>query len=104
MPFMLTMLITLAFSVYLLFTPAHALYHLMQLTKMSTSFKFFLSALALVGFAGSYLGEKWLFPFFAMVVGHWKNGGVDANGKRRKKQGRKLYKIVLETDDGVAER
>jgi cation-transporting ATPase 13A2 len=97
---MLTMVTTLAFSIYLLFAPAHALYSIMQLTKMSLSFKFFIGALAIFGFALSYIGEKWLFQILARSIGQWKNSGVDENGKKKQKKGRKLYKIVEEDDFG----
>lgn len=94
---MLTMSTTFAFSMYMLFAPAHALYSLMQLTKLSTMYKFFIALLAFVGFVASYVGEKWLFSWLAKAIGHWKNSGVDGNGKRKQKEGRKRYKLIMES-------
>ena len=84
------MTLTLVFSSYMLFMPAHWLYKLMELTKTSLSFKLLILVVAAVGFVASYAGEKWLFPYLARQIGLWKARVL----KRTKK--RKQYKVVLE--------
>lgn len=90
-PFVITMVIVLMISTWMLFGPAEWLYKLMELTPMSLEFKGFLLALAVGGFAVSYSSEKFLFPSFAKWVGRVK---VLLSPQSKKK--RKEYKVIAE--------
>lgn len=88
---MVTLVVTLIFSSYMLFDPALWLYNLMQLTGMSLGFKGWLFALAVGTFGIAYISERHLFPELARVVGQ---GIRKLRGNRLKK--RKQYKVLLE--------
>ena len=87
LPFVITMVITLMISTWMLFGPVQWLYDLMELTPMSMAFKIFLLILAVGGFAISYGCEKHVFPRLASWIGRLK-------GKEGKK--RKEYKVIRE--------
>lgn len=91
LPFVITILITLVTTCYMLFDPAQWLVKLMQLTYMSASFKVFLLVLGLGNFAIAYVGEKFVLPVIAKWIGLLK---VKINPKWRKK--RKEYKLIME--------
>jgi len=61
----------------------------MELTFLSTSFKWSLLAIALIGFGISAMGERWVLPEIAKVIGMLKV-------KMGKKKERKRYKIMEE--------
>ena len=90
-PFVVTMVVSLLLATYMLFDPAHWLYDLMQLTYLPHYFKVFLLALAIGGFAVSYVAERFMFPPLARLIGK-------ANTKLRpsRKKRRKEYKVVAE--------
>ncbi|PSN71127.1 P-type ATPase-like protein [Corynespora cassiicola Philippines] len=92
LPFVVTMLITLIITGYMLFDPAKWIVHLMELTYMDTSFKVFILALGLGNFALAYMSEKFVFPGLAKWIGVAK---VKINPKWKKK--RKAYKEILES-------
>ncbi|KAG5287083.1 cation-transporting ATPase [Histoplasma ohiense] len=69
-PFVVTIIVTFMFSSYMLFEPAKWLFNFMQLTEMSTWFKFWIMGLALVNFSIAWLGERLVFPRLARLVGH----------------------------------
>jgi len=90
-PFVVTMMVALGISSYMLFDPARWLSDLMELTGMSVKFEVFLVVLALGGFAVMWIGEKELFPRVAKGVGRLWARMRPGKGKERKQ-----YKIILE--------
>ncbi|KAF2474203.1 uncharacterized protein BDR25DRAFT_323219 [Lindgomyces ingoldianus] len=91
LPFVITMLLTLAITFYLLFDPAHWLFKLMELTYLSPVFKVFILALGIGNFVLAFLSERFLLPRMAMWVGWIK---IRVNPKWKKK--RKAYKEIAE--------
>lgn len=90
-PFVVTVVVALLFSSYMLIDPGSWLADFMQLTWMTTGFKIFILVLAMGGFAVAWAAEKWVSLWFAAVFGMahdwlWP--------QRRKK--RKQYKLLLE--------
>lgn len=75
----------------MLFDPATWLASLMQLTKTPIEFKLFLLALALGGFSGAWVVEKYLSIWIARVLGKASVLVWPQSGKKRK-----IYKIILE--------
>ncbi|KAL1958314.1 hypothetical protein VTO42DRAFT_4631 [Malbranchea cinnamomea] len=90
-PFVVTILVTLMFSTYMLFYPAKWLYRLMELTYMSTLFKDWLLALAIGGFIVAYVSERRLFPVLARFIGRSYQRLLPSKKKERRK-----YKVLLE--------
>ena len=90
LPFVITLLIALAISSYMLFDPAPWLYDLMELTWMSVGFRVFVLVLGLGSFAVSYLCERLVFQRLAAVIGRLR---VRLSGRRKK---RKDYKVIAE--------
>ncbi|KAG9877897.1 hypothetical protein KCU94_g21845, partial [Aureobasidium melanogenum] len=88
LPFVITMVVAVGVSAYMLFDPAPWLVSLMELTDMSTSFRVFILVLAAGGFACSYLAERAVFPPLAKWIGK-------ANAKLRPshQKKRKEYKL-----------
>ncbi|KAF1957513.1 hypothetical protein CC80DRAFT_443816 [Byssothecium circinans] len=89
LPFITTIFIALAITLYILFDPAMWLMKFMQLTYMGVGFKVFLLLLGLGNFALAYLGEKVVLPVIARWIGILK---VKINPRFGKK--RKEYKII----------
>lgn len=90
-PFVVTMVVALAISSYMLFDPADWLFDLMELTWMSFSFRGFIVALAVGGFSISYAAERILFPRLAKFIGVARTRLRPEHQKKRKE-----YKVVLE--------
>ncbi|KAK0259419.1 hypothetical protein B0A54_02868 [Friedmanniomyces endolithicus] len=90
LPFVITLLVDLAITSYMLFDPAPWLYNLMQLTWMSQGFRIFVLTLGVGMFGVSYLAERQVFPRLAKWVGTFNQR---FRGKEKKKKG---YKVVLE--------
>lgn len=91
MPFVVTIVVALLFSSYMLFDPAEPFAKFMQLTRLSVDFKLFILVLALGGFACAWVFERRVFLLLARALGKihdrlWPN---------RRKQ-RKKYKVILE--------
>lgn len=91
-PFVITMMVVVGISTYMLFDPAPWLYDLMELTWMSISFRGFIVVLALGSFSCSYLAERLLFPRLSKWIGQ---AYVKLRPQSKKK--RKEYKVVLES-------
>lgn len=87
-PFVVTIVIALIVSSYMLLDPATWLQRLMELTFLSTAFKIILLGLGMVGFGSSWVAEKHLLPHLAKVVGKIKD--------RSRPKKRKLYKVLQE--------
>jgi cation-transporting ATPase 13A2 len=90
LPFVVTLLVALAISSYMLFDAAPWLYELMELTWMSVGFRVFVLVLGMGSFACSYLAERQIFPRLAGLVGRAR---VRWTGRAKK---RKAYKVILE--------
>jgi cation-transporting ATPase 13A3/4/5 len=90
LPFISTIFLTLALSVYMLFDPADWVMRWMELTEMDVPFKVFLLVLGLGNFAVAYLAEHLLLPGLAKWIGVMK---VKIGGERWRKK-RKEYKII----------
>ncbi|THY34942.1 hypothetical protein D6D01_01751 [Aureobasidium pullulans] len=92
LPFVITMVVAVGVSAYMLFDPAPWLVDLMELTDMSISFQVFILVLAIGGFACSYLAERVVFPPLSKWIGK-------ANAKLRPshQKKRKEYKLIAES-------
>ncbi|GAM86777.1 hypothetical protein ANO11243_047970 [Dothideomycetidae sp. 11243] len=91
LPFVVTMVVALAISTYLLFDPSEWLSDFMELTWMSMSFRGFVIVLAVGGFAVSYASERVLFPHVAKFIGVARRKLRPEHQKKRKE-----YKLILE--------
>ncbi|RYN49596.1 putative cation-transporting ATPase [Alternaria tenuissima] len=92
LPFVTTIFVTLAITLYMLFDPAAWVMSAMELTYLDTPFKVFIMALGLGNFAMAYLGENMLFPGLSKWIGVAK---VKFGGQGMQKK-RKEYKIIQE--------
>jgi cation-transporting P-type ATPase 13A2 len=90
-PFVVTIVVALLFSTYMLVDPMAPLRKVMQLTSMPMEFKMFLLILALVGFGMSWIAEKQALPRLARMIG---KASDRFRPKHRKK--RKIYKLLEE--------
>ncbi|MCJ1378786.1 hypothetical protein MMC17_001885 [Xylographa soralifera] len=91
LPFVVTIVVALLFSAYMLLDPGAGFAEFMQLTFLSTNFKIFILILATGGFICAWIGERHIFPQLAKAAGKthdfiWP--------QRRKK--RKEYKLLLD--------
>jgi len=89
-PFVVTIVVALLVSVYMLLDPSEGLMRFMQLTSMSWDFKTFIMLLGCGYIALAWVSEKYLLPAIAKYLGvlhTWVTG----NPKQKKK-----YKTVLE--------
>lgn len=91
LPFVVTVVATTLFSVYMLFDPGVWLANLMQLTDLSIDFKFVLLVLALGGLACAWIAERVMFLWLARLLGKLH----DTLWPHRRKK-RKEYKRLLE--------
>lgn len=91
LPFVITMVVALLVSTYMLFDPAPWVLKLMQLTYMDFDFRGFLVVLAIGGFALSYTSEKYVFPTVAKAIGKLKQRL--SKGEKKRKQ----YKEILQS-------
>ncbi|KAI1312868.1 hypothetical protein F5Y03DRAFT_339520 [Xylaria venustula] len=89
-PFVTTILFALAIVLYMIFTPAHWLRKLMQLTRISLSFKITLLVLGLVYLVLAWMGENYLFQPLARAFGKAKHS-LTKTAKQRKE-----YKVIYE--------
>ncbi|KAI9746524.1 MAG: hypothetical protein M1818_000237 [Claussenomyces sp. TS43310] len=90
LPFVVTIVVALLFSSYMLFDPAKWLAKFMQLTEMAPDFKIFILLLGIGYFLLAWLAEKYALPRLAKVIGK----GVQKVRKTPKQ--RKTYKVVQE--------
>ncbi|KAL7274630.1 hypothetical protein RUND412_002462 [Rhizina undulata] len=86
-PFVITIILALLSATYILASPATWLYHLMQLTYLSTSFKYTIVAISIAGFILSMIGEGYIFPKLAKIF-----GGIKITLGEKGHRKRKLYK------------
>ncbi|KAJ5061437.1 hypothetical protein J3E74DRAFT_465356 [Bipolaris maydis] len=93
LPFITTIFVTLAITLYMLFDPAKWVMQAMELTYMDVPFKVFILTLGLGNFTLAYVSERVLFPGLAKWIGVAK---VKLGGKGMQKK-RKEYKIIAES-------
>jgi len=92
LPFVVTMVVALLISTYMLLDPADWLYDLMALTDMPNGFKGFLVALGVGYVACAYTSEQLLFPRLAKWVGEARKKMFPQSQKKRKE-----YKLIMES-------
>jgi cation-transporting ATPase 13A3/4/5 len=90
LPFVVTMLVALGISTYMLFDPAEWVQSVMELTWTSNAFRVFILILSIGSFATSYLCERTLFPRLAKTMGR-----LSQSWSRTEKK-RKEYKVITE--------
>lgn len=90
MPFVVTVVVTLLFSSYMLFDPSEWLAKFMQLTPMSWDFRLFILILGGGYIAIAWILEQYLLPRLAKFIGMAKTS-ITRTPKQRKQ-----YKLVLE--------
>jgi len=88
LPFVVTLLIALAVSSYMLFDPAPWLSRLMELTWMSPNFRVFILVLGIGYCVCAYVAERQFLPYLAKWIGRFNQRVM---GKKKK---RKEYKLV----------
>jgi hypothetical protein len=86
---MITVVIGIAATTFMIFFCPRWLSDLMQLTRMPAKFKLWLVSAALVGFGVSMIGEEYVLPKIARAIGSKKPSIVGGAGRQRKK-----YKIL----------
>ncbi|ODA83826.1 hypothetical protein RJ55_02342 [Drechmeria coniospora] len=89
-PFMATIALTSAATLYMLLAPAHGLMKLMQLTRMSWDYKLFLAELGVM-----YLMMAWIFDKY-LAVGLARFLAVARERITGRSKKRKAYKIIRE--------
>ncbi|KAL3425620.1 p-type ATPase [Phlyctema vagabunda] len=90
LPFVVTIVVTLLFSSYMLFDPSEWLAKFMQLTQMSWDFKVFILVLGLGYVALAWIAENYVLPRLAKYLGMFKQS-LTKTPKQRKQ-----YKLILE--------
>ena len=90
-PFVVTVVVTMLFSLYMLLDPTEWLQKFMDLTAMSMDYELKLLAMGLVGFVTAYYAERHVFPGLARYVGKLKRVLRPSHQKKRKR-----YKEILE--------
>jgi cation-transporting P-type ATPase 13A2 len=89
-PFVVTIVVALLVSTYMLFDPSESVAKFMQLTKMSWDFRSFVLVLGIGYIALAWTSENYLLPRLAKYLGKLKTAVT------RKPKQRKAYKVVLE--------
>jgi cation-transporting P-type ATPase 13A2 len=90
-PFVVTIVVTLLISLYMLLDPAKWLSDFMDLTEMSLNYELFLLVLAAVGFGVAYVAERYIFQVVAKYIGRLNKTLLRPSQKKRKQ-----YKVILE--------
>ncbi|ORY72025.1 uncharacterized protein BCR38DRAFT_454387 [Pseudomassariella vexata] len=89
-PFMSTIVAALALTTYMTLAPAHWVKHLMQLTKISSSFKITILVLGVTYFVLSWTAESYVFQRLARELGKVKLALTKTPKKRKE------YKVIAE--------
>ena len=87
---MVTIVVALLFSSYMLFDPSESVVNSMQLTKMSWDFRSFILVLGIGYIALAWTSENYFLQRLAKYLGKLKTAVT------RKPKQRKAYKTVLE--------
>ncbi|TEY80563.1 hypothetical protein BOTCAL_0037g00180 [Botryotinia calthae] len=90
LPFVVTIVVALLFSLYMLFDPSQWLANFMQLTEMSWDFEVFILFLGVGYISLAWTAENYLLPKLGKYLGILKTS------ISRKPKQRKIYKLVLE--------
>ncbi|KAL2848451.1 hypothetical protein BJY01DRAFT_155608 [Aspergillus pseudoustus] len=90
-PFLVVIVLDLAFSSYMLYRPSGWVKRVMQLTDLSDAFATWLLGLALGSFLLAWLAERKLFPQLARILGRVKIILQPGHQKQRRQ-----YKVLLE--------
>ena len=89
-PFVVTIVVALLFSSYMLFDPSESLARFMQLTKLTWDFRCFILMLG-IGYIGlAWTAENYILTRLAKYLGILKTSIT------RKPKQRKKYKVILE--------
>ena len=89
-PFVGTIIAALVLITYMVLEPAHWLRKLMQLTKMSYSFKTTLIGLGIIYFVLAWVSENYIFPRLSRALGKAR---LALSNKPKQ---RKEYKVIAE--------
>ena len=89
MPFVVTIVVALLFTSYMLFDPSEGFARFMQLTPMTWDFKTFLLVLGIGYIAVAWTMETYVLPRLAKYLGQIK---TSVTGKAKV---RKQYKVIL---------
>lgn len=89
-PFVVTIVVALLISSYMLLDPAEWLFNFMELTEMSLGFKFKLLLLAAVSFGIAWTSERYVLPGMARLFGQISKR-VKAGAQKKRKE----YKVLL---------
>lgn len=90
-PLIVTIVVDLIVSSYMLFDPPEWIAKTMQLTFVSRGFAFWLFALAISTFLLSLVTERKLFPTLSRTIGHLKTQLRPGTQKQRRQ-----YKVLLD--------
>ena len=90
-PFVVTIVVALLFSAYMLLDPGASLRAFMQLTFLSLQFKIFIIVIAIGGFICAWIGERHAFPWLAKALGRTHDWIWPQRRKTRKE-----YKVLSE--------
>ncbi|KAF8859586.1 P-type ATPase-like protein [Acephala macrosclerotiorum] len=90
LPFVVTIVVALLFTAYMLFDPSESFAKFMQLTPMSWDFKSFILVLGVGYIALAWATENYVFPRLAKYLGMLKTR-ISRTPKKRK-----AYKLILE--------
>ncbi|KAG4034048.1 hypothetical protein MFRU_003g00260 [Monilinia fructicola] len=90
LPFVVTIVVALLFSLYMLFDPSQWLANFMQLTELSWDFEVFILILGIGYISLAWSSENYLLPKLGKYLGILKTSIT------RKPKQRKTYKLVLE--------
>ena len=90
-PFVVTIVVALLFSVYMLVDPGIWLSDVMNLTELSINFRLFILILALGGSTCAWIAERHAFPWIARLLGQAHDRVWPQRVKKRKE-----YKLLLE--------
>ena len=90
-PFLLSIVVSLLCSCYMLFGPSGWVTRVMQLTFLSRGFASWLLALAIGSFLFAWLAERTFYPFLAKILG---DAYIYLRPAYRKQ--RRQYKVLLD--------
>jgi cation-transporting ATPase 13A3/4/5 len=95
--FILTIVLTLVLTTFITITPTHWFHKVLQLTRMSPQFSFFLIGLALLHYLLASIGESFVFTKIVQVLSRMQSRMTKSAGKKRK-----VWKLVSEEMDAAS--
>lgn len=90
LPFVATIAVAVLITLYMILGPAHWVKKLMQLTKISWSFKGTIIGLGVIFLVVAWVAEHYLFPKLARLIGQVKEAITQKSRKRKE------YKLIQE--------